>query len=449
MKNISKTDKKILNEFEINYLVLLLNASISKLNSNSEIVSDEYSNLIEVLKAFDYVDKNLEKQDKNIDKNYIKKHLNLYYLFLEDEKTINQVKEINTKIFDILNSNQKNITYNDFTKELNKYIKNRLEYSYYIENLIYYLKDDVLLLYKYLDSINRESLMNELVFSSLPEKVKIKYISLIDINFKGDNTLYFDFDDMHELLLTSHTEYIKFLSQVRIIDLEVYDVVSFIPELVDSKKYDMISYLLKNVTIDKESVPYVFQFLLEQTPQDDKKALNSILLSTIKNKNFPMINKECLDIIKNCINDSTFGKKELLMEPFISPLVVDEDIKTLNILYSALTEVNFEHKEDYLVRDELLKKIKGLIVGNVKSYNYINYLVNELNKTKKCNEYEIDKEAFAEELMSSLIDKTPMKLQKRLLKTYDEIVNEDKSIQEQRLIKTLKKILNKSDRKII
>ena len=59
MKNISKTDKKILNEFEINYLVLLLNASISKLNSNSEIVSDEYSNLIEVLKAFDYVDKNL------------------------------------------------------------------------------------------------------------------------------------------------------------------------------------------------------------------------------------------------------------------------------------------------------------------------------------------------------------------------------------------------------
>ena len=46
MKNISKTDKKILNEFEINYLVLLLNASISKLNSNSEIVSDEYSNLI-------------------------------------------------------------------------------------------------------------------------------------------------------------------------------------------------------------------------------------------------------------------------------------------------------------------------------------------------------------------------------------------------------------------
>ena len=422
MKNISKTDKKILNEFEINYLVLLLNASISKLNSNSEIVSDEYSNLIEVLKAFDYVDKNLEKQEKNIDKNYIKKHLNLYYLFLEDEKTINQVKEINTKIFDILNSNQKNITYNDFTKEL---------------------------LYKYLDSINRESLMNELVFSSLPEKVKIKYISLIDINFKGDNTLYFDFDDMHELLLTSHTEYIKFLSQVRIIDLEVYDVVSFIPELVDSKKYDMISYLLKNVTIDKESVPYVFQFLLEQTPQDDKKALNSILLSTIKNKNFPMINKECLDIIKNCINDSTFGKKELLMEPFISPLVVDEDIKTLNILYSALTEVNFEHKEDYLVRDELLKKIKGLIVGNVKSYNYINYLVNELNKTKKCNEYEIDKEAFAEELMSSLIDKTPMKLQKRLLKTYDEIVNEDKSIQEQRLIKTLKKILNKSDRKII
>ena len=192
MKNISKTDKKILNEFEINYLVLLLNASISKLNSNSEIVSDEYSNLIEVLKAFDYVDKNLEKQEKNIDKNYIKKHLNLYYLFLEDEKTINQVKEINTKIFDILNSNQKNITYNDFTKELNKYIKNRLEYSYYIENLIYYLKDDVLLLYKYLDSINRESLMNELVFSSLPEKVKIKYISLIDINFKGDNTLYFN-----------------------------------------------------------------------------------------------------------------------------------------------------------------------------------------------------------------------------------------------------------------
>ena len=74
MKNISKTDKKILNEFEINYLVLLLNASISKLNSNSEIVSDEYSNLIEVLKAFDYVDKNLEKQEKNIDKNYIKKH---------------------------------------------------------------------------------------------------------------------------------------------------------------------------------------------------------------------------------------------------------------------------------------------------------------------------------------------------------------------------------------
>ena len=73
MKNISKTDKKILNEFEINYLVLLLNASISKLNSNSEIVSDEYSNLIEVLKAFDYVDKNLEKQEKNIDKNYIKK----------------------------------------------------------------------------------------------------------------------------------------------------------------------------------------------------------------------------------------------------------------------------------------------------------------------------------------------------------------------------------------
>ena len=68
MKNISKTDKKILNEFEINYLVLLLNASISKLNSNSEIVSDEYSNLIEVLKAFDYVDKNLEKQEKNIDK---------------------------------------------------------------------------------------------------------------------------------------------------------------------------------------------------------------------------------------------------------------------------------------------------------------------------------------------------------------------------------------------
>ena len=65
MKNISKTDKKILNEFEINYLVLLLNASISKLNSNSEIVSDEYSNLIEVLKAFDYVDKNLEKQEKN------------------------------------------------------------------------------------------------------------------------------------------------------------------------------------------------------------------------------------------------------------------------------------------------------------------------------------------------------------------------------------------------
>ena len=96
-----------------------------------------------------------------------------------------------------------------------------------------------------------------------------------------------------------------------------------------------------------------------------------------------------------------------------------------------------------------MEKIKGLIVGNVKSYNYINYLVNELNKTKKCNEYEIDKEAFAEELMSSLIDKTPMKLQKRLLKTYDEIVNEDKSIQEQRLIKTLKKILNKSDRKII
>ena len=206
MKNISKTDKKILNEFEINYLVLLLNASISKLNSNSEIVSDDYSNLIEVLKAFDYVDKNLEKQEKNIDKNYIKKHLNLYYLFLEDEKTINQVKEINTKIFDILNSNQKNITYNDFTKELNKYIKNRLEYSYYIENLIYYLKDDVLLLYKYLDSINRESLMNELVFSSLPKKVKIKYISLIDINFKGDNTLYFDFDDMHELLITSHTK---------------------------------------------------------------------------------------------------------------------------------------------------------------------------------------------------------------------------------------------------
>ena len=32
MKNISKTDKKILNEFEINYLVLLLNASIYKLN---------------------------------------------------------------------------------------------------------------------------------------------------------------------------------------------------------------------------------------------------------------------------------------------------------------------------------------------------------------------------------------------------------------------------------
>ena len=93
MKNISKTDKKILNEFEINYLVLLLNASISKLNSNSEIVSDEYSNLIEVLKAFDYVDKNLETQEKNIDKNYIKKHLNLYYLFLEDEKTINQVKD--------------------------------------------------------------------------------------------------------------------------------------------------------------------------------------------------------------------------------------------------------------------------------------------------------------------------------------------------------------------
>ena len=29
------------------------------------------------------------------------------------------------------------------------------------------------------------------------------------------------------------------------------------------------------------------------------------------------------------------------------------------------------------------------------------------------------------------------------------VVNEDKSIQEQRLIKTLKKILNKSDRKII
>ena len=51
--------------------------------------------------------------------------------------------------------------------------------------------------------------------------------------------------------------------------------------------------------------------------------------------------------------------------------------------------------------------------------------------------------------MSSLIDKTPMKLQKKLLKTYDEIINEDKSIQEQRLIKTLKKILNKSDRKII
>lgn len=449
MKKISKTDKKILNEFEINYLVLLLNASISKLNSNSEIVRDEYSNLIEVLKAFDYVDKNLEKQEKNIDKNYIKKHLNLYYLFLEDEKTINQVKEINTKIFDILNSNQKNITYNDFTKELNIYIKNRLEYSYYIESLIYYLKDDILLLYKYLDSINRESLMNELVFSSLPEKVKIKYISLIDINFKGDNTLYFDFDDICELLLISTTEYIKFLSKVRIIDLEVYDVVSFIPELVDSKKYDMISYLLKNVTIDKESVPYVFQFLLEQTPQDDKKALNSILLSTIKNKNFPMINKECLDIIKNCINDSTFGKKEPLMEPFISPLVADEDIKNLNILYSTLTEVNFEYKEDYLVRDELLKKIQGLIVGTVKSYNYINYLVNELNKTKKYNEYEIDKEAFAEELMSSLIDKTPMKLQKRLLKTYDEIVNEDKSIQEQRLIKTLKKILNKSDRKII
>ena len=404
-----------------------INSSLSDQNYSEKDVESTESNL----------------QDKILD---ISKNLNEgVYLSKTFENTKTKIQ--NGKAYVSFTTNE--LGSGEYTKELNKYIKNRLEYSYYIENLIYYLKDDVLLLYKYLDSINRESLMNELVFSSLPEKVKIKYISLIDINFKGDNTLYFDFDDMHELLLTSHTEYIKFLSQVRIIDLEVYDVVSFIPELVDSKKYDMISYLLKNVTIDKESVPYVFQFLLEQTPQDDKKALNSILLSTIKNKNFPMINKECLDIIKNCINDSTFGKKELLMEPFISPLVVDEDIKTLNILYSALTEVNFEHKEDYLVRDELLKKIKGLIVGNVKLYNYINYLVNELNKTKKCNEYEIDKEAFAEELMSSLIDKTPMKLQKRLLKTYDEIVNEDKSIQEQRLIKTLKKILNKSDRKII
>ena len=390
---------------------------------------------------------NLLEQNKE----YLKKALTKQEIKNENTSFKYLGKNYDVIICNIVNKVEfnENKIYTPNEKELNKYIKNRLEYSYYIENLIYYLKDDVLLLYKYLDSINRESLMNELVFSSLPEKVKIKYISLIDINFKGDNTLYFDFDDMHELLLTSHTEYIKFLSQVRIIDLEVYDVVSFIPELVDSKKYDMISYLLKNVTIDKESVPYVFQFLLEQTPKDDKKALNSILLSTIKNKNFPMINKECLDIIKNCINDSDFGKKELLMEPFISPLVVDEDIKTLNILYSALTEVNFEHKEDYLVRDELLKKIQGLIVGNVKSYNYINYLVNELNKTKKCNEYEIDKEAFVEELMSSLIDKTPIKLQKKLLKTYDEIINEDKSIQEQRLIKTLKKILNKNDRKII
>ena len=456
---MKKIDQKIMNLMQLRYGILLFEQNVLDYDNYIEynkLTKIEFEKLKDILEILSYIDSEYEKgiiNDKfiysNKNMNELKKELGLYFLFITNKNTYNEAGLITSKILELKSKNKSNAPFEDYLNIFNNYINERLSNNFlselYISNILNNLDDNYINLeFKYLNQKNKKNLISKIIlqYNCNNKDRIIKLITELSKKYPILSNIELSDYQLNILIGISDANYLKILNDLNLLKLNKCDALKLLKIALDLKKYDLGLFLYENCNVNDNFK--ILKTLFEPTLFDDIDKLYGLLLSVIKSPKFKKIDINMLNYVKTEIMNNDFGKKQKESE-FDKP--DDQKIKLLRKLHVFLDEALDNDYIDLDIQEQaedLFIEIDEMCEYNDKIVSDYNLMLNNSNNKALA----INKIKFVEELMSVLIDKIPEKKHPYLIKCYDEIMNKDKVIQQQKLIKTLTNILNKNNKKI-
>ena len=456
---MKKIDQKIMNLMQLRYGILLFEQNVLDYDNYIEynkLTKIEFEKLKDILEILSYIDSEYEKgiiNDKfiysNKNMNELKKELGLYFLFITNKNTYNEAGLITSKILELKSKNKSNAPFEDYLNIFNNYINERLSNNFlselYISNILNNLDDNYINLeFKYLNQKNKKNLISKIIlqYNCNNKDRIIKLITELSKKYPILSNIELSDYQLNILIGISDANYLKILNDLNLLKLNKCDALKLLKIALDLKKYDLGLFLYENCNVNDNFK--ILKTLFEPTLFDDIDKLYGLLLSVIKSPKFKKIDINMLNYVKTEIMNNDFGKKQKESE-FDNP--DDQKIKLLRKLHVFLDEALDNDYIDLDIQEQaedLFIEIDEMCEYNDKIVSDYNLMLNNSNNKALA----INKIKFVEELMSVLIDKIPEKKHPYLIKCYDEIMNKDKVIQQQKLIKTLTNILNKNNKKI-
>lgn len=456
---MKKIDQKIMNLMQLRYGILLFEQNVLDYDNYIEynkLTKIEFEKLKDILEILSYIDSEYEKgiiNDKfiysNKNMNELKKELGLYFLFITNKNTYNEAGLITSKILELKSKNKSNAPFEDYLNIFNNYINERLSNNFlselYISNILNNLDDNYINLeFKYLNQKNKKNLISKIIlqYNCNNKDRIIKLITELSKKYPILSNIELSDYQLNILIGISDANYLKTLNDLNLLKLNKCDALKLLKIALDLKKYDLGLFLYENCNVNDNFK--ILKTLFEPTLFDDIDKLYGLLLSVIKSPKFKKIDINMLNYVKTEIMNNDFGKKQKESE-FDNP--DDQKIKLLRKLHVFLDEALDNDYIDLDIQEQaedLFIEIDEMCEYNDKIVSDYNLMLNNSNNKALA----INKIKFVEELMSVLIDKIPEKKHPYLIKCYDEIMNKDEVIQQQKLIKTLTNILNKNNKKI-
>lgn len=456
---MKKIDQKIMNLMQLRYGILLFEQNVLDYDNYIEynkLTKIEFEKLKDILEILSYIDSEYEKgiiNDKfiysNKNMNELKKEIGLYFLFITNKNTYNEAGLITSKILELKSKNKSNAPFEDYLTIFNNYINERLSNNFlselYISNILNNLDDNYINLeFKYLNQKNKKNLISKIIlqYNCNNKDRIIKLITELSKKYPILSNIELSDYQLNILIGISDANYLKILNDLNLLKLNKCDALKLLKFALDLKKYDLGLFLYENCNVNDNFK--ILKTLFEPTLFDDIDKLYGLLLSVIKSPKFKKIDINMLNYVKTEIMNNDFGKKQKESE-FDNP--DDQKIKLLRKLHVFLDEALDNDYIDLDIQEQaedLFIEIDEMCEYNDKIVSDYNLMLNNSNNKALA----INKIKFVEELMSVLIDKIPEKKHPYLIKCYDEIMNKDEVIQQQKLIKTLTNILNKNNKKI-
>ncbi len=454
--------ERALNLIELRYDVLFLEKEIISCRDNQEeqkIDKEELDKIKNIIEKLYNIDKNIT--NKTIDKNFLNKkttlndlmnEINVFSLFT-DRSNYKKVEELGKNIINLKKEVIDDFSFYKYIDIFNDCMQERLNDDNICNNFIYNLfftldTKHIYVMFKYMDIENQKKFFNGIVCMynenskqkvvECLKKLVTEYPYLKDIELLNYQKLI--------IIKNSDEQFLKLLSELNIykIDEQYFD--DLLLYVFDTYRYDLGLFLFENCKIN--DMIFIIKKLFEQNPGDDKVKMCQMIISIFESKKFPKINKQTINYIKANLSEYNFGREECQKIVYDEDMYDDSVIELLDDIKCFLSDLiseQFIDDEDIVDDTQELLYCTSEQIDEIKSYNeeVINNSQSKLN-----NKLLIDKRKFVEDLMSALIDKVDSKLYNYLLKVYSELINLDETIQKEKLVKTLNKILKKNDKQI-